>query len=628
MLLLQEIPSVHSASKYEQKVTDAPSSVTIITSDEIKKYGYRTLVDILRSMRSFYITYDRNYNFVGVRGFARPGDYNTRILLLVDGHRINDNIYDTAAVGTEFIVDVDLIDRVEVIRGPGSSLYGNNAFFAVVNVITKRGRDLKTLEVSGSAGSYNSSMGRLSYGNRFQNGLEALVSGTAYYSSGSGSLYFNEFDDPSTNNGTTHHTDYDRSLSGFGKFSFYDFSLEGAYITRTKGIPTAPYGIDLNDRGNKTTDTRGYIDLKYETVLGRQWDLTARLYFDSYKYQGDYLYSGVVNKDTSNGNWWGTEARVITRALDKNKIIIGMEYQGNFKQDQQNYDADPFFSYLHDARDSSLWAVYAQDEFSILKNLTLTAGVRHDHYNTFGGTTNPRLALVYSPSEKTIFKALYGTAFRAPNVYELYYETLGINKANPSLKPEKIKTYELVYEQYIGNYLRGSISGFYYTIQDLITQTIDPTDNALVFTNTDEVEAKGIEFELDGKLPGGLEGRISYSIQNAKDKATGHTLTNSPAQLVKLNLIAPLVREKLFAGIEVQYTSKRKTLAGNYAGGFYVTNLTFFSQNLLKGLEISGSVYNLFDKEYGDPGAEEHVQDILQQDGRSFRIKVTYLFDF
>jgi iron complex outermembrane receptor protein len=235
---------------------------------------------------------------------------------------------------------------------------------------------------------------------------------------------------------------------------------------------------------------------------------------------------------------------------------------------------------------------------------------------------------VYSPSEKTIFKALYGTAFRAPNVYELYYEVSGTNKANPDLKPEKIKTYELVYEQYIGNFLMGSISGFYYTIQDLITQTTDAVDNTLVFTNADKVEAKGIEIELDGKWPSGFEGRVSYSIQNAKNKATGKTLTNSPAQLVKLNLIAPLVREQLFGGLELQYTSKRKTLAGSYAGGFYVTNLTFFSQNLLKGLEISGSVYNLFNKKYGDPGGEEHVQNILQQDGRTFRIKVTYLFDF
>src|SRR4030042_5248923 len=160
-----EVATVYGASKYEQKVTEAPSSVTVITAEEIRKYGYRTLADILRSVRGFYVTYDRNYNYLGSRGFSRPGDYNTRFLLLVDGHRINDNVYDGAYFGTEFIIDVDLIERVEIIRGPGSSLYGTNAFFGVINIITKQGRDFKGTEISGEAGSFDTYKGRLSYGN-------------------------------------------------------------------------------------------------------------------------------------------------------------------------------------------------------------------------------------------------------------------------------------------------------------------------------------------------------------------------------------------------------------------------------------------------------------------------------
>lgn len=129
-----EVDSVYGASKYLQKVTQAPASISIVTAEEIQKYGYRTLADVLRSVRGFYITYDRNYSYVGVRSFARPGDYNSRILVLVDGHRVNDNIFDQASLGTDFPVDVDLIDRVEVIRGPNSSLYLASAFLGVVNV--------------------------------------------------------------------------------------------------------------------------------------------------------------------------------------------------------------------------------------------------------------------------------------------------------------------------------------------------------------------------------------------------------------------------------------------------------------------------------------------------------------
>src|SRR5437867_11878528 len=136
-----EVPNVENACNYRQKASDAPASATIITADDVKKYGYRTLADILQSVRGFQVSYDRNYSFLGVRGFNR-GDFNSRILLLVDGHRINNSLSDSGFIGTEFILDTDLIERVEVSRGPGSSLYGNNAFFGVINVITRKGRDL------------------------------------------------------------------------------------------------------------------------------------------------------------------------------------------------------------------------------------------------------------------------------------------------------------------------------------------------------------------------------------------------------------------------------------------------------------------------------------------------------
>jgi len=177
-MLFEEIPSVFGASKYEQKVTEAPASVSIVTAEEIARYGYRTLADILQSLRGFYVSNDRNYQYSGVRGFGRPGDYNNRLLLLIDGHRANDNVYNSAYIGHEFPVDVDLIDRVEVIRGPSSSIYGTSAFFGVINVITKRGRDYQGVEVSSEAGNYDAYNGRLSYGDRYGSGFELLVSGT------------------------------------------------------------------------------------------------------------------------------------------------------------------------------------------------------------------------------------------------------------------------------------------------------------------------------------------------------------------------------------------------------------------------------------------------------------------
>ena len=144
---------VSTASKFPQSVKEAPASITVITAEDIRRYGHRTLADTLRSVRGFYTTYDRNYSYVGMRGFARPGDYNTRILLLLNGHRVNDGTYDMAPIGTDLPIDVSLIERIEIIRGPGSALYGTNAFFAVINVVTRTGANSPGLQVEPQAGS-------------------------------------------------------------------------------------------------------------------------------------------------------------------------------------------------------------------------------------------------------------------------------------------------------------------------------------------------------------------------------------------------------------------------------------------------------------------------------------------
>jgi len=632
-LMSIDVDSVYGASGFAQKVTEAPASVTIVTSEEIQRYGYRTLADVLRNVPGFYVTYDRNYSYLGVRGFGLPGQYNNSVALLIDGHRINDNIFDGALIGTEFPLDVDLIQRVEVIRGPNSSQYLASAFLAVINIVTKRWRDLPKVTVEGEAASYGTYQGRVSYGNKFSNGLDLLLSGSFYDSHGQDQLFFPAFDDPATNNGIAVNADDDEFHQLFANVSWGGFTLQGVYGSRDKGIPTASFGSVFDVTDTRTVDVRGYLDLTYKRDLGRGWTLSSRTYYDLFNNDGTYVYdysasggpSRVLNRNFGHGKWWGEEATVSKQVFHAQRVSVGAEIRDNFEQDQGNYDVQPFVQYFRDSRTSTVLSVYAQDEIRLRNNLILNLGIRYDRYSLFGGTTNPRAALIYNPWRNTHFKLLYGQAFRAPNLFELFYNAPG-NEANPSLRPETVKTTELVWEQYFANHFRTTASAFYYPIRSLIGERIDPVNGNAFFANAGSLNLRGFELSLSKTLPGGLDSTVSYSFQDAEDASPRMALTNSPKHLVQGSLSAPIVKQKVFASVDLQFVSRRATLTGEYTGAYIVPNFTLFTRNVLKGWDISASLYNGSNQKYADPAGNGLAENTIVQDGRTFRIKVGYKF--
>ena len=620
-----EVPVVFGASKFEQKATAAPSSITVINSEEIKRYGYRTLADVLKSVPGFYVSYDHNHAFLGSRGVSL-GDFNSRILLLVDGHRINNNLTDGAFIDTAFILDIDLIDRVEIIRGPGSVLYGNNAFFGVINVITRQGKQLNGAEVSGEYASYDTYKTRVTYGKLFTNGVQLLLSGAYYDSAGPDRLFYKEFNTPDQNNGVAHNMDGGSSGSFFGSLGYADFTLEGAFISREKENPTAQFGSTFNDPRLRTTDDQGYTSLKYAHSFPEIVDVTAQVYYDRSDFEIGYPTAigpstTFFSKEKDAGEWWGTEVQLNKRLWERHIITLGAEYRDDFRQHREVFDPASGKVFSDASRDRLSYGVYLQGDFMLRTNLHFNGGVRYDQYGNFNPAFNPRLALIYNPWKTATLKAIYGTAFRAPNFLELS------DPRFQDIKPEEITSYELVYEQEIGRHLRSSVSGFYNQMQDLI---VLQNGN---YTNLN-ANTKGMELALEGNWNNGIRSRLSYSLQQTED-GSKQNLPDSPEHLVKMNVSVPVYKQKIFASLEFQYTSSRRTLFttstgetlhGMGAGGFETVNFTLFSRDLIKNLEFSGSVYNLFDTRYGDPSSRFHLQDIIEQDGRSFRLKLTYRF--
>lgn len=616
---------VQSASKFSQPAIDAPAAVSVVNAEEIKTFGYRTLGDIISSMRGVYVSNDRYFSYVGVRGFARSGDYNSRILLLVDGIRQNDSVYNQAMVGTESPIDVDLIDRVEFVPGAGSSVYGSNAFFGVINVITRNGGDYRGTEASAAAGSYGTGKLRVTHGAAEDNGVEWLVSGSTYYQHGQ-DHYF------PAHNGRANNLDSDRSGTVFAKLRTERLTLGLSFSKRTKENPTASFSQAFNAAGSESTDESASLNAEYRKALSDALSLTARGFAQQYRYQGDFIYDTpprYTNRDKAEGQMWGGELQFTSTHFRDHRIVFGGEYRRDAGVKQKNFDVQPYTSYLDSKVSSNNSGVYVQDEIALGEKFLINAGIRHDQISDAPSATSPRVGLIYKPLPQTAVKLLYGEAYRAPNAFELHYETdtTGGYRTNPSLKPENIRSKELVLEHALSSSQRLVVSVYRNDVSNLISQQYDAAADRFYFDNISGVRAKGVELEWTARFAGGIATRIGTTWQRAEDNASGTRISNSPARLFKANLSAPFWGDRLRAGLEVQGMSSRKTELGTEAPGFAITNLTLLAPKLARNLDLSASLYNLFDRRYYDPaGSELDPVDRVEQNGRNFRLKLNYRF--
>jgi outer membrane receptor for ferrienterochelin and colicins len=636
-LMQMRIETVYGASKFEQKVTRAPASVTIITADEIARFGHRTLGAALRSIRGLYVSDDRNYSYLGTRGFLRPGDYNSRVLVLVDGHRMNDNIYDGAYFGRDASPSLDVVERIEFVRGPSSSIYGSSAFFGVVNVVTKRGATLDGTQISASTGSHGEREGQISYGQVLRN-TDVTLNASYYTKDGQDRLYYPEFDPAVTSDsraadgGVVRRKDGEEAAGFGGSVAHGGFTLSASWLSRKKEVPTASFGTVFNG-AERTKDERGFVDLKYEHTFDPELQLTGRVAYDRYFYDGDYPYDYTaagdppevtVSRDIALGTWLTSDWQLRRTLSGGHTLIAGIEYRHGLHQEQISYlETTPREYEVQDDRSESNAAVFAQGEFVLSPRVLLNAGIRYDEYfDSFGGALNPRVGVIYSPSDRSVVKFLYGSAFRAPSVYERFYYQRPSDHAE--LVPEKIRTYELVLERYVGTRDRVNVSVYRYAVGGLVTQQAD-ADEEVHFDNLTRVAAEGVELELERRFDSGALARVSYALQQTEDAQTHRDLSSSPRHLAKLNLGFPL-GGATSAGIELQYQSEVETLSQSSARGFLLGNLELSHELKARGIRLTAAVRNFLDTDYGYPGAEDHAQSVIRQDGRTFSIKLSRRF--
>ena len=438
----------------------------------------------------------------------------------------------------------------------------------------------------------------------------------------------------------------------FGLVSSHGFTLQTAVSALQEKVPSSPQWCgSCHQADTHSTNFRAYADLQYEHAIGPKMEMMARGYYDTTSYHGKYeqlhscndalCHGSAMDYDNAMGNWAGGELKFTRHLRTKDRIIIGTEYRNNFRQSQSNNlwyqpPTSPtmeFIPYVGYNQGSHFWGVYGQGEFQLAKNIILNAGVRTDVYNVFGTTTNPRAALIFMPRKSTTFKLMAGSAFRAPSFSEMYAAGMN-NVAAPDLKPEKIRSYEAVWQQQIGKRMTLETRGFYNRIGRYIeTETVVVNGVSEAALTNSSGTAKGMEFELHGRLPAGMEGRMSYSLQDAHDTLDGKSLLYSPRHLGAMNLDVPLFHKLMTAGLEAQYMSR--CLAANSASGYSSTpamvNMTLSTRPLKYGFSFSATAYNLVGHSMSDPlepyAEQTHTvpaTSLLPDDRRTFRFKITW----
>lgn len=615
--------TVVGASKYEQKQSEVAAAVNIITREEIRSFGWRTIEEALASLPGIHTTYDRQYGAIGMRGFGLPGDFNTRILVMIDGNRVNDSLYDSSPSGRTFPLDTALVERIEFIPGPGGAVYGQNAMLGVVNVITRSGAEISGSELAvGAQSSQRLHEGRATWGRKLDNDFDLALSVSAMRAKGD-DLFFDY--GAAGVSGVAQGLNGERNQQIFAKASRGPWSLEFLSGDRRKDDPTGAYLSDPLVPG-------GYQRDRYTLAQAQRQDefLDGMLQVQARVFAGQEKYSSILNYGTqfsfpATGDWRGAELRSVYLGLPGHKLMLGLEWQDNFRVDQQVLDLANPANDLAIASPGSRTGIYAQDEWRIADTLTATLGLRADHNSTTGSQSSPRAALIWQAGAATAVKALYGRAYRAPNAYERDYDDGFAQVANPSLKGESINTLELVADHRVDSDLQLRAAIYKWNMHGIIALGIDPVSGVPQYQSGGDIKAKGIELAADKTWTWGGRLRGSIAWQRVRNDL-GARLVNSPDLLAKLNFSAPLPVAGLRMGYELRYDSPRLTLDGSETGGYAVSNLRLSTGKLAKDFEVGMTLRNLFNKRYAHPGSDSNWQNTLEQDGRSVTVDARLSF--
>jgi len=673
---LSDIP-VSIATGTDNTLKSAPAITSVITAEAIKNLGARTLDEVLETVPGLHVSLSRInrldavYSLRGIHTGLNP-----HVLLLLNGNPVQWALQG----GRPFLyrLPANMVSRIEIIRGPGSAIYGSDAFSGVINVITKSTEDIEQTEIAARVGSFSTRDFWLNVGKRLgewnmalnfsyldtegdsgriinhdlQTTLDAMLGTNASLAPGALQTDYTIVDTHinagniawdinlwhwasiNTGNGAG-------GLQAIDPVSKEDFR---SYFFDTRYQPEEPlYGWNhvlkftyfnhrvksnltllpadtlapIGSDGNINFIAPAGLTLFTEGIIGRPGGLTQDTFFE-----------WVTHKQVFDKHQLRFSAGYRDQTLDTHEeknfgpgILDGSEtvVDGTLTD-----VSDTNYVFLNNTQ-RSIAHIALQDEWKISEAVTLTGGVRYDDYSDFGSTTNPRLALVWNTSEKLTTKFLYGNAFRAPSFSELRYQNNPAVIGNPNLKPETIDTFEISLDYRPWSTLQTTLNLFYYNARQMIAFV--PGLDGSVAENARDQNGKGMEMELKWFPSPKLNITLNSAWQNSYDAETREKTADAPALQGMIILNWEFYENWLF-NINSNWVAGRERFVFDYRDGItdnHTLDLHLMRRQLMTGLDISLKVKNVFDSDVREP-SNGFIPDDYPLEGRSFWLQSVYTF--
>jgi outer membrane receptor protein involved in Fe transport len=609
-----EEETVVGASKREQSLGTVASAVTVLTADHLRRFGYRTLAEALRGAAGIYVVDDRAVERIGVRGVQLLGDANTRMLVLIDGTPLNEPWSQFVDASTALPVSLDDVARIEVIRGPVSSIYGTNAFFGIINIVT--------LESDKAARAYGrtsvDSFGTFDGNAAFNTGtVNRQVRGTFSFKQRLGeSLTYADLP------AATDQTSADGATALFGSFAvnFDRLFFQARAYDRVRELPGAPFDSAIGSDQNTNQDRHLLAELGYTRDVNERISVAGRVYGNRYTFHNELLRPAGPFSTDAEAIWYGGEVRVLADLLEQKNLLAittGASYEATTTESTASTRPVPITT------DFSIAGAYLETISEPMPWLAATVGARFDRNSEFTNELSPRAALFLRHGDAYGLKFLYASGFRNPSILEAYYDddarfspALDLDMRT-QLRPETIRAYEVVAygRPFTGAKLR--LSAWEWRLDNLLKrfEFFDPVVNELRlrYQNSGPLVSRGVEVEstyrdLSGRAAF-VNASVAFTGRNCldsdgfdnllldADKGNCDARQNAPVVVAQVGVSSQLLAKLFHLSGEVLYIAERGTQDPDVEVPEYIgVNVAAYAPDV-RGFDITVGARNLAGRE-------------------------------